>query len=65
MIVITNDVIWFAICYTSLVAIIALFYNYTGYRNGIADCIETLKKYEPEAIERASNKIKLKAQEND
>jgi hypothetical protein len=65
MIVITNDVIWFSICYTFLIAVIALFYNYTGYREGIVDCIETLKQYEPEAIERASNKMKLKAQEND
>jgi hypothetical protein len=65
MITITNDVIWFSICYTSLVAVVALFYHYTGYRDGIKDCIETLKTYEPEAIERASNKIKLKALEND
>jgi hypothetical protein len=59
MITISLDTMIFAISYTILVGGISFFYNVMGYREGIVDAVESIKRFEPQAVERALYKMRV------
>ena len=59
MITISLDTIYFTIGYTLIVAGISFFYNVVGYREGIVDAVESIKKFEPQAVARALDKMRV------
>lgn len=57
--------IWFSLAITSIMGVVSFMYYLKGRSAGITDVLQTFERLEPEAYNRAINKLKAKLGENE
>lgn len=57
--------IWFSLAITSIMGVVSFMYYLKGRSAGISDVLQTFERLEPEAYDRAINKLKAKLGENE
>lgn len=59
------DALMFTSCYVLILLVVSHFYYFFGYRKGIAETLLNLKRFEPEAVDKALKKINIENGSND
>jgi hypothetical protein len=54
-----QDTLIFTTCYVFLIAVVSAIYNFIGYREGVKSAIESIRQFEPAAVERAMAKMRI------
>lgn len=57
--------LWFSLSITAIMAVVAFIYYFKGRSAGILDVLMAFKELEPQAYDRAINKLKARIGNND